>query len=179
MVAAKQRTLSQIGKNNKSKGSTFERLVARELTKWWNEGEFHRTPASGALHWKKDERVSGDIVPPKNSSFPFSVECKNHEGIILDQLITNMGQFPSFWNQCSSDALTYSKIPMLVFKRSRIKPWVVLPFNSHLMQAARDKRCPVFHFYFYGFTYSDLVAIQLEDLITIHKEDILSWYEYN
>lgn len=126
---SKKRTRSQIGKSSKNKGSSFELKTARELSKWWGE-TFHRTPASGALHWKDDKRVSGDIVPPDGSIFPFSVECKNHEGWTLDTMVTNIGEFPSFWDQCTHDANEFSKVPMLIVKRNRVKPWVFVPYNE-------------------------------------------------
>ena len=63
-------------KNSKAKGNGFELVVAKALTTWSGQ-KFHRTPASGALHWSNDKRVVSDIVPPQYMDFPFSIECKN------------------------------------------------------------------------------------------------------
>lgn len=173
----KKRTRSQIGRNNKAKGSSFERQVAKKLTNWWGgDGDFHRTPASGALHWKDDKRVSGDIVPPENSTFPFSVECKNYDDVTLYQLITNTGKFPKFWSQCTSDAAEFKKVPMLVFKRTRLKPWVVVPYCDELIWAASMKKYPAFVSFFYEMNPSTVIGIQLDSLLNIDKEDVLSWY---
>lgn len=131
----------------KGKGSSFERLVAKELTNWWGEGDFHRTPGSGSLHWADDNRVSGDIIPPKGSTFNFSVECKDHATTKLDQLVSGVGgagEFKDFWKQCTGDARNFDKIPMLVFKCPRVKPWVVLPYVPKVFNSLAGK-FPVIH----------------------------------
>ena len=67
-------------KNPKAKGNEFELKISKMLTEWSGQ-QFHRTPASGALHWSNDKRVVSDIVPPETlSGWPFSIECKKVEG---------------------------------------------------------------------------------------------------
>lgn len=104
--------------NGKKKGSNFERKVARLLTQWCGV-EFHRTPGSGSLHWGKDTRVRGDIVPPIDFYFPFSVEVKKHEGWSIEQILNYKGEFFSWWGQCVHDALETNKTPLLVFSKNR------------------------------------------------------------
>lgn len=167
----RKRTRSQIGKASKRKGSSFELKTSKVLTTWWGEGEFNHTPASGALHWKKDNRVSGDIVPPANSTFPFSVECKNHEGWTLENAITNTSPFPSFWDQCTTDAEKFNKIPMLIVKRNRVKPWIFIPYNGNLFKNVSANYCFIFFL-----NQDKVMGIQLSSLVKIDKEAILSWY---
>lgn len=105
--------------NSKQKGSNFERLVSKQLSAWYGE-DFHRTPGSGNLHsWGSDVRVRSDIVPPPDSTFPFSVECKKHEGWNLDQIVNSKGDFFNWWAQCSRDADEVKKIPLLLFSKNR------------------------------------------------------------
>lgn len=104
--------------NSRAKGANFERDIAKFLSDWWGV-DFRRTPASGGLHWANDNRVSGDIVPPPNSDFPFSVECKKHEGWNFEQVIKGTGDVTSWWKQCTTDADEFSKVPLLIFSKNR------------------------------------------------------------
>jgi len=67
--------------NSKRVGNSNERNLAKLLSKWtgW---EFHRTPASGGLHWCGDYRVVGDVICDSKhvDEFPFSVETKRRRG---------------------------------------------------------------------------------------------------
>lgn len=104
-------------KNGRAKGAKFERVTAKLITVWWDE-DFHRTPASGGLHWKKDNRVAGDIVPPPDSDFPFSVECKKVEGWNFEQVIKGTGEVFDWWKQCIRDSKEIGKIPLLIFSKN-------------------------------------------------------------
>lgn len=105
-------------KNSRSKGAGFERETAKLLTDWWGV-DFHRVPASGGLHWKDDNRVSGDIVAPPDSDFPFSVECKKVEGWNFEQIIKGTGLVTDWWSQCTRDADEFNKAPLLIFSKNR------------------------------------------------------------
>ncbi|QKE56350.1 holliday junction resolvase [Bacillus phage YungSlug] len=118
-------------KNSRAKGSKFERDIAKALTDWWGE-EFHRVPASGGLRWGKDNRVVGDIVPPPNSDFPFSIECKKHEGWDLSYILRNMGEFPNWWAQCTRDAYKVDKIPLLIFSKNRSPIYFMMPHTNFI-----------------------------------------------
>ncbi len=92
--------------------------MAKLLTEWWGV-KFQRTPGSGGLHWKNDNRVSGDIVPPPDSGFPFTVECKKHEGWTFENVIKGTGKVSDWWEQCTNDAKEFDKVPLLVFSKNR------------------------------------------------------------
>src|SRR5699024_8810932 len=119
------------------KGKAYERLVAKRLGEWWEE-PFRSTPGSGALHWEKDSRVSGDIVPPVDSDFPFTVECKKREGWYFDAIINETGEIPDWWQQSVDDAKRVDREPILIFSKNRAPSYVMLRWglfeNLHLYE---------------------------------------------
>lgn len=106
------------GINGKQKGAKFERDIAKLLSEWWGE-DFNRVPMSGGLDWQKDNRVTGDIVPPPDSDFPYTVECKKREGWDFEQVIKGTGEVADWWKQCTNDAKKVDKIPLLIFSKNR------------------------------------------------------------
>lgn len=112
--------------NGKAKGSNYERTVAKQFSQW-SGLEFHRTPASGALHWENDTRVTGDIVPPPSIKFPFSIECKCREvPFDFDALLTGTSSIWEFWKQCLRDASRADLEPMLIFSKNRRHTYVMI-----------------------------------------------------
>jgi hypothetical protein len=108
-------------KNPKAKGNEFELKVAKILSEWSGQ-QFHRTPASGALHWSNDKRVISDIVPPETlKDWPFSIECKKVEGANWEfsALIEGTSQtLKEHWKQACEDADREDMIPLLVFSKN-------------------------------------------------------------
>jgi hypothetical protein len=92
--------------------------VTKLLNPWWG-CDFHRVPASGGLHWKDDNRVSGDVVAPPNANFPFNIECKKHEGWNFEQVIKGTGDVVDWWEQCTRDSGKFDQTPLLVFSKNR------------------------------------------------------------
>lgn len=94
--------------NGKSKGSSFERLIAKDFDKWWEEvsGTFWRTKISGG----SDE--PGDISPryrPQHKEkpwWPFVIECKHYKSINLLNLFRNEknknNHILEWWRQVTS-----------------------------------------------------------------------------
>lgn len=115
-------------KNSRSKGKGYERLVAKKLGEWWGE-PFRSTPGSGALHWEKDNRVAGDIVPPVDSKFPFTVECKKREGWYFDAIINETGEIPEWWQQSVDDGKRVDREPILIFSKNRAPSYVMLKWK--------------------------------------------------
>ena len=116
--------------NSKAKGSTFERKVAKELSKWSGE-EFHRTPMSGALKWSNDKRVISDIVAPNTlleKGWCVSLEIKNVE---TSWEFSNLLQgtsltLNSHWVQCTADAEKEGMTPLLIFTKNYRDTFVMM-----------------------------------------------------
>jgi hypothetical protein len=106
--------------------------VSKMLTEWWDGGQFSRVPASGGLHWKDDQRVAGDIVPPPDGRFPFVIECKKQEGFELAHLFKNMGKPREWWHQCVLDARRVNRVPILLFSKNRDSVFVLLPYKQEM-----------------------------------------------
>lgn len=135
----------------KSKGSAFEREIARILSLWWSKGErddvFARTMSSGA--WgtqrakagKKTFGQHGDLQAIDPIGQPFisacCIELKIGYGkwCILDAFDrargTNPQTFESFLIQAQCSAEKTGAMPMLIFKRDRKEVMVVYPLPLH------------------------------------------------
>jgi hypothetical protein len=118
----------------KAKGSGYEREVAKFLTKWISGQEkpyiFWRSPSSGALQTISSAiDASGDIIAIRDEgkflTNTFSIEIKNgypkadffqHFKDIKGDIIKD------FWLQCCLDAGKAEKYPILIFKKSGLKP---------------------------------------------------------
>lgn len=113
--------------NATKKGGRHEREVAK-LWHDWSGYEFARTPQSGGLHWKK-AHTSGDIVCIDDShgvKFPFSIECKFYEELLLLPLIQGLigkksNKIWEFWVQSYHDALQSKKIPLVFMRKNGMK----------------------------------------------------------
>lgn len=115
------------------KGKGYELKVAKILTNWCGH-EFHRTPASGALHWSNDKRVTSDIVPPPNLKYPFSTECKNQEvPWDFDFILKGTSTLWEFWEQASSDANDEEMIPMLLITKNYRDSYAAIPTDVFLL----------------------------------------------
>ena len=118
--------------NSRAKGSEYERKVAKELGNWWGE-EFHRTPMSGGLHWKKDNRVAGDIVTPPDSVYPFVTECKKREGWSFEQLLKGTGEVEKWWKQVTRDSSETGLYPLLIFAKNFSPDYVMIQMTVYML----------------------------------------------
>ena len=124
-----------------AKGGSFERWVCRQLTKWITGQEkpelFWRSATSGAKATVDARRgikskMGGDLiaVDSKGQWFIdcFSLECKDRADYgNLDLLFAGQGDFLKWWGQCNRDAIRANKVPMMIVKRLRRKPLLVVP----------------------------------------------------
>lgn len=116
------------GKKSKRKGSSFELKLAKEFQKWWDKGEFCRSPGSGGWgrpQHKQGFNASGDIITT-NRDFPWCLELKHQEGWTLDQLLLNDGCIIHSWWEQTVDETPDDLLPMLIFKKNRQKPMVMV-----------------------------------------------------
>ena len=125
--------------NSKNKGSNFERVISKTFTEWWNnggmEGKFFRTPGSGALAYREQEDVIGDLCTPHG--FPYTIECKNQEGWKLEDLFSekievnaDKGSVSGWWRQACIEAYRANKSPMLIMKKNYYEPLVIIENSS-------------------------------------------------
>jgi hypothetical protein len=163
--------------NSKAKGSEFERKVAKALSQWWGE-EFHRTPMSGGLHWKEDNRVAGDIVTPPDSLYPFTTECKKREGWDLEQVLKGTGDVEKWWNQAVADGERVKLKPLLIFSKNFAPSYVMMTLNDFLdISKAKDSRLPFNYFIISVLGKEVRVVCNLDDFIKhVSKDDIISAY---
>ena len=117
----------------KQKGSSFERDIAKFLSKWILGKEtcsskdyvFWRSPSSGAMFTVTGiNEVSGDLmaIKPEGMWFlkRFSIECKTgYPNVNFHQHLKNIKNFgiEEFWKQCLTDATKANKFPMVIFKK--------------------------------------------------------------
>lgn len=163
--------------NSKAKGSEFELKVAKLLSSWWGE-EFHRTPMSGGLHWKADNRVAGDIVTPPNSVFPYNVECKKREGWLFDQVLRGTGEVEDWWEQCVKDARGVGMRPWLIFARNFVPPYIMLQLEDFTpIVQTKNSRLPINYFIVSIVGQPLRVVMLLDDFLAkVQCEDILKAY---
>lgn len=103
------RTKSQLGKYSRNKGASYERDIARKLSKLTGQ-TWRRTPQSGA------NCIAGDVHRLSPSSFPYTIELKNREDIKLDKIFRNPS---SIWEFLSDKQI-------LIFN-NRGQDFVVIP----------------------------------------------------
>lgn len=108
--------------NARTKGNSFEIVVAKRLTEWWGLN-FRRVPLSGGY----DKRlVVGDLWIADRSAtieeikgFPFSIEAKNREGWDWNILFgPGNSSLMEYWKQAKDDASKLDKIALLIFKKN-------------------------------------------------------------
>lgn len=117
--------------DSRSKGQRGEYIV-RDLLRTHTDLPFERVPSSGALSYLK-----GDLYVP-NRDNAFCIEVKNYEKSPLsDKIFTNkVSYLPSWWTKLCEQADARDQSPLLFFKYSRSKVFVVThiePLNTRFM----------------------------------------------
>jgi len=181
--------------NGKSKGSGFEREVAKFLSKWMQGTEkpyiFWRTPASGAMQTiHSDENMSGDIIAVRSEgkwlTDTYSIEIKNgYSNTSLDKFFKYNKSDPlkSFWSQCVNDANESEKYPMLIYKKKGMSTlWIGIDVNSYnnlknylsklrgmTLQWSEDDNLPFLYLYEMKEFFNNITPDILKELIYEHK----------
>jgi hypothetical protein len=106
--------------DSKAKGDRGEYLV-RDLLREYTGLKFERVPASGALSYLK-----GDLYVPGKTN-RFCIEVKNYEQSPLnDKIFTNKSNYLlKWWEKISTQAEQQEQLPLLFFKYTRSKVYVV------------------------------------------------------
>ena len=105
--------------NSKSKGSKFERQVAKWFTEW-SGYKFERNRAgSGAWYSNKDSVSDITCTDEKHAhKCKISIECKSYKEIKFEHvLLGNKGcDILKFWQQASKDAKRANRVPILCMR---------------------------------------------------------------
>ncbi len=115
------------GKKSKRKGSSQELKLAKLFEKWWQEGQFTRSPGSGG--WGRPQNregfnAAGDIITTSRT-FPWCIEAKHVEGWNLDQFLLNEGCILHSWWQQAVEETPKALRTILVFKKNRQKEMAI------------------------------------------------------
>ena len=173
--------------NGKGKGSSWERDIARFLTKWMSgqDKELYcwRSPGSGSVATINlgNKAISGDLIPLKNESTKFfdifSVECKNgYPGADPFKCImkTKGDDIKDFWTQANRDAAKAEKLPMLIFKKKGVRgnPFVGVTEEAIIKYFPKGKTLSYLVFKFSDIALPRLYMLDLNDFFsTISYED--------
>lgn len=128
--------------NSKNKGNTWEREIAKFLSKTFNES-FIRSPSSGSYvggsnsHRKEtlsDSQITmskGDIIPPDNM-LKLNIEAKFYGEMAFHQLIDNDCPQLNIWIDQSNFTADDGDLSFIIFKINRRGSWVV--FHDSLIK---------------------------------------------
>lgn len=120
--------------NSKTKGSSFERQVARDLSGWVSGGAkadvFWRTAMSGGratVALKAGTKMlasAGDLCAIDSAGEPFLnkfyIECKHRKLLNLDRLVTGQtSKFIEYFTKALKEAREYKKTPFFIVKQNR------------------------------------------------------------
>ena len=125
-----------MGRRSKAKGSSFERLICRELSLMVTRGKrtdcFWRSAMSGGRATVHGGRVrqSGDIaaVAPEGNHFVshYCVECKHYRDLQIARfVIERKGILAKFWTKLTGLAQRRNLMPVLIAKQNRLPIFVV------------------------------------------------------
>jgi len=161
--------LSKQGRSARTKGAAYERWVANTVSEWWGE-TFRRTPMSGG--WAKSA-IRGDIASiEKDTTFPFTVECKRQEIFDFYHFFNKPinCELRSWWWQADEDA-DYKKsglIPMLLI-RTNSRPTLAVVWRA--VRISLEIQTPVCDF---NCDDAKLSAVLFDSLLTIEKDQVLA-----
>ena len=126
-----------MGKMSKRKGNSFELSVAKAMSEWLGFN-VRRTPRSGAYGTEGVQSLTGDLM--FDFDFPYVVECKHRESWRLEDVFAGKGEVWEWWAKLSEEAKAASKQPMLIIKRNRVEPMVILPGQNSLAYETATSR---------------------------------------
>ena len=156
------------GKGSRGKGYSFERRIAKDLTKWVG-CLFSRCPMSGG--WNK----SGDITPKdpeQMTKWKFSLECKNQECFSVSSLfkIRSEKDMPKvikkWWKQCTDDAKKHDHIPILVMTKNHEDVYCMMRRGTYERFISGDFKFPTYYS-------KGMVVVLWSDLMTLNYKKVL------
>ena len=122
--------------NGRTKGSTFERALAKKLNIRFKTKEFCRTPGSGAFgtthSLPKYLKVYGDLITPE--TFKFVIEAKRGYNVQLEDIWKKNSTLYSFIQQARRDGKAAGRPWLLVYKKDRQKELVITDIKFPLKE---------------------------------------------
>ena len=111
-----------MGKMSRTKGSNFERFIAKDLSMkfYKDQDSLRRTPLSGG--WSS-KYVGGDICGPE--SFPLYVECRNREVWKASDLFDENSVLFKWYAETKQKAKELGKEGVLIFTRNYEKIYIM------------------------------------------------------
>jgi hypothetical protein len=163
--------------NSKKKGNRGENQLVHILCEHFGEGEFKRTPSSGAytgglnretavnLPWEAKITLASDIICPAN--FNFIIEHKFYESMNFWDLLSDKSNWNEWIEQAEGDAKFVNKIPLLVIKYNRHQRIALVPYTYIISYASRytDAIPLAKRFIWKGYS-----VVWLEDLLKLPRE---------
>jgi hypothetical protein len=139
--------------NGNAKGAKFENRICRAISQWLVDGDWtkcridelpfrRRFTASPSLEgfWVR----GGDLLHRTTVKSPFSIECKNIEGWVLDGAYSAKKWEPwGWWEQCRDQAQTVGLVPLLIFTRNRYPVYVLMTKETEEWLQVRPRSGPV------------------------------------
>jgi len=125
-----------MGKMSRQKGARFEVEVAKQFTEWTGMN-VRRTPRSGAYGGENWKSLTGDLM--FDHDWPYVVELKNRESWKLEDVFAGKGEVWEWWTKLREEATVAKKKPMLIIKKNRVEPMVMLLGYDPLAYTAATK----------------------------------------
>jgi hypothetical protein len=141
----------------KSKGSAWEREVSVMLSRWVSSNTqddvFWRSALSGGratvAHRKGNKLANqvGDIscIHPIGHHFisRFAPECKFYSDLEIQGLLTGRGKLLAFWQEITTQANRYNKLPFLVAKQNRLPATICLTSRGLIQELSLTEQLTV------------------------------------
>lgn len=134
------------GKGSKAKGSSFERQVCKDLSRWLSRGMredlFWRSAMSGGratVRMKRGGKAAsqlGDITAidtqGQRLTDRFVIECKSYKDLQWPQaMMGKTSRVIEFWERLVKDAAAANRLPMLIARQNILGTFIVLNPEGH------------------------------------------------
>jgi hypothetical protein len=178
--------------NSKKKGNRGENQLVHILEEAFGEGQFKRTPSSGAytggknrevaenLPWEAKITLVSDIITP--SDFNFVLEHKFYAEANFWDLFSDKSNWNEWITQVQDDAKFVNKVPLLVIKYNRHKRIALIPYITLLsyginkgsegyeLQKIDTELIEKINLIAKKFIWRGYSVVELEDLLSLPKD---------
>lgn len=164
--------------NSKKKGNRGENQLVHILEEVFGEGQFKRTPSSGAytggknrdgaenLPWEAKITLASDIITPAN--FRFVIEHKFYAEANFWDLFSDKSKWNEWLEQVEGDAGFVSKVPLVIVKYNQHKRIALVPYG-YLTEYLED-HLDIDDLFATRFIWKRYSVVQLEDLLNLPRD---------